>query len=108
MIPGVMRSFFFRLLKATNEGRLSWKVSSDTSFFCVQNGTTVTVSHHFDHDREVDSYNLYVVNSMGEDTGFGCNQYEVEDYESMRALFEAANACAFFPEKSLDGFFEGL
>jgi len=108
MIPKILGSFFSRLFRATNESRLRWKVASENSYFCVHNGTTVTVSYHFDHDREMSSYNLYIVSSESDETAFSCNQYEVEDYEEMRMLFESASASAFSPEKSLDKFFEGL
>lgn len=108
MIPRVLRQFFGRLFRTTNEGRLHWKAASESSYFCVHNGTTITISYHFDHDREVASYHLYIVTEGGEETAFSCSQYEADDYEDMRSLFEAASASAFAPDTSLGNFFDGL
>ena len=104
MIPVAFKAFLARLLPATELGEIRWREAEAISYFCNHNGHTLTLSRHFDYDREVSSIR-FSIETSGKITPFTVYNYEEADYSQMDGLFDAVIANANEVHLDLDDFF---
>ncbi|MFN3439908.1 MAG: hypothetical protein ACK41V_19585 [Acidovorax sp.] len=104
MIPKALRSFVYQLQPATEKGQLSWSEADGLAYFCDHKNHTLHISSHFDEDRGVSSFYFRIVTN-GKSTPFSVRDFD-EDFETMRALYEAVIANANDVGSDIEDFFD--
>jgi hypothetical protein len=96
------------VLRQTQSNRLQWIPGESGSFVASHSDMSLYISSEYDPDREVSSFWFRLNGSDGHSTPFSVYDFERDDYQLMRVLFEEIIFNANNAERDLERFMKGF